>query len=189
MILSDHSILEEIGNQRITVEPFDQALLGPSGIDLRLSNQFRVFKHTSHAFIDIREKCDYTELVEVKDDEAFIAHPGEFVLGSALERVAFASDLIGRLDGRSSLGRCGIIIHATAGYVQPGWNGKLTLEIHNIGKLPVLLYPKMKIAQITFERLSTPSDNPYGSAKHPGKYQNQDAPEGSKVYSEFKTGP
>ena len=154
MILSDRSIREEVAAGRIVIDPFDDACVQPSSIDLHVDRQFRVFQNNRYPFIDVmKEQPDLTELVEVKEGEPFILHPGEFVLGSTLERVALPDDLVARLEGKSSLGRLGLLIHSTAGYVDPGWDGYLTLELSNVANLPITIYPGMKIGQISFFRL------------------------------------
>jgi dCTP deaminase len=187
MILSDRSIHEEIAKGRIVIDPFDPACVQPSSVDLHVDSQFRVFANNRYPFIDVREEQpDLTDLVEVKPDEAFILHPGEFVLGSTLERVALPGDLVARLEGKSSLGRLGLLIHSTAGYVDPGWDGTLTLELSNVANLPITLYPGMKIGQISFFRLSTPADQQYGSARN--KYQGQRGPTPSRFFEDFRRG-
>ena len=165
MILSDRTIREEIEAGRIVIDPFDARCVQPSSIDLHVDSQFRVFANNRYPYIDVKqEQPDLTELVETKPDEAFILHPGEFVLGSTLERVALPDDLVARLEGKSSLGRLGLLIHSTAGYVDPGWDGFLTLELSNVANLPITLYPGMKIGQISFFRLTTEAETPYGAA-------------------------
>src|SRR6188472_3796329 len=184
MILSDRDIRAEIESGRITIEPFDERCLQPSSVDLHVDSQFRVFANSRYPFIDVREEMpDLTELVEVKPDEPFILHPGEFVLGSTLERVAIPDDLVARLEGKSSLGRLGLLIHSTAGYVDPGWNGYLTLELSNVANLPITIYPGMKIGQISFFQLTTAADTPYGGAG--SKYQGQRGPTASRIHEEF----
>ena len=184
MILSDRSIREEIAAGRIVVDPFDDACVQPSSIDLHVDRQFRVFQNSRYPFIDVmKEQPDLTELVEVKKGEPFILHPGEFVLGSTLERVALPDDLVARLEGKSSLGRLGLMIHSTAGYVDPGWDGYLTLELSNVANLSITIYPGMKIGQISFFRLTTAADTPYGAAG--SKYQGQRGPTASKFFQEF----
>ena len=184
MILSDRTIREEIDAGRVVIDPFDAACIQPSSVDLHVDAQFRVFANNRYPFIDVRqEQPDLTELVEVKPDEPFILHPGEFVLGSTLERVALPDDLVARLEGKSSLGRLGLLIHSTAGYVDPGWDGYLTLELSNVANLPITLYPGMKIGQISFFRLSTPAETPYGAAGN--KYQGQRGPTPSRFYKDF----
>ena len=187
MILSDRTIREEIEGGRIVIDPFDPASIQPSSIDLHVDAEFRVFRNNRYPFIDVKEaQQDLTELVEVKPDEPFILHPGEFVLGSTLERVALPDDLVARLEGKSSLGRLGLLIHSTAGYVDPGWDGYLTLELSNVANLPITIYPGMKIGQISFFRLTTAADAPYGAAGN--KYQGQRGPTASRFHEEFTRG-
>jgi dCTP deaminase len=184
MILSDRDIREQIGSGRITIDPFDAACVQPSSVDLHVDDQFRVFANSRYPFIDVRQEMpDLTELVEVKPDEAFILHPGEFVLGSTLERVRIPDDLVARLEGKSSLGRLGLLIHSTAGYVDPGWDGYLTLELSNVANLPITLYPGMKIGQISFFQLTSPAETPYGRAGN--KYQGQRGPTASRFFRDF----
>jgi dCTP deaminase len=184
MILSDRTIREEIDAGRIVIDPFDERCVQPSSVDLHVDSQFRVFANNRYPYIDVKqEQPDLTELVETKPDEPFILHPGEFVLGSTLERVALPNDLVARLEGKSSLGRLGLLIHSTAGYVDPGWDGFLTLELSNVANLPITLYPGMKIGQISFFRLTTEAEKPYGSAG--GKYQGQRGPTPSRFYRDF----
>ena len=171
MILSDRTIREEIAAGRIVIDPFDPACVQPSSVDLHVDSQFRVFANSRYPFIDVKQEMpDLTELVEVKPDEPFILHPGEFVLGSTAERVAVPNDLVARLEGKSSLGRLGLLIHSTAGYVDPGWDGYLTLELSNVANLPITLYPGMKIGQISFFRLTTEAEAPvrFGRQQVPG---------------------
>jgi dCTP deaminase len=184
MILSDRTIREQIDAGRIVIDPFDPACVQPSSVDLHVDAEFRVFRNNRYPFIDVKQEQDLTELVEVKPDEAFILHPGEFVLGSTLERVAIPDDLVARLEGKSSLGRLGLLIHSTAGYVDPGWDGYLTLELSNVANLPITIYPGMKIGQISFFQLTTPADTPYGSAGN--KYQGQRGPTASRIHEEFR---
>ena len=164
MILSDRTIREQIDAGRIVIDPFDPDCVQPSSVDLHVDAEFRVFRNNRYPFIDVKQEQDLTELVEVKPDEAFILHPGEFVLGSTLERVAIPDDLVARLEGKSSLGRLGLLIHSTAAYVDPGWDGYLTLELSNVANLPITIYPGMKIGQISFFELTTPAETPYGGA-------------------------
>ena len=185
MILSDHTIREQLAAGRIVIDPFDPACVQPSSVDLHVDAEFRVFRNNRYPFIDVKQAQDLTELVEVKPDEPFILHPGEFVLGSTLERVAIPDDLVARLEGKSSLGRLGLLIHSTAGYVDPGWDGYLTLELSNVANLPITIYPGMKIGQISFFRLTTPADTPYGGAG--SKYQGQRGPTASRIHEEFTT--
>jgi dCTP deaminase len=186
MILSDRSIREELAAGRVVVDPLDETCIQPSSIDLHVDSQFRVFANSRYPYIDVqREMPDLTELVEVGDGDPFILHPGEFVLGSTLERVALPDDLVARLEGKSSLGRLGLLIHSTAGYVDPGWDGFLTLELSNVANLPITIYPGMKIGQISFFRLTTAADAPYGSAGAGSKYQGQRGPTPSRFFEEF----
>jgi dCTP deaminase len=189
MILSDRDIRAHIESGRITIDPFDPACVQPSSVDLHVDSQFRVFANSRYPFIDVREEMpDLTELVEVKPDEPFILHPGEFVLGSTLERVAIPDDLVARLEGKSSLGRLGLLIHSTAGYVDPGWDGYLTLELSNVANLPITIYPEMKIGQLSFVQLSEPAEKPYGSAGIGSKYQGQRGPTPSRYWQNFTDG-
>ena len=189
MILSDRSIREEIDAGRVVIDPFDAACIQPSSVDLHVDSQFRVFANSRYPYIDVREEQpDLTELVEVKPDEAFILHPGEFVLGSTLERVALPDDLVARLEGKSSLGRLGLLIHSTAGYVDPGWDGYLTLELSNVANLPIALYSGMRIGQISFFKMSSSVDRPYGSPELGSKYQGQSEPTASAFHRDFDAG-
>ena len=183
MILSDRTIREQIEAGRVVIDPFDPDCVQPSSVDLHVDAEFRVFRNNRYPFIDVKQAQDLTELVEVKPDEAFILHPGEFVLGSTLERVAIPDDLVARLEGKSSLGRLGLLIHSTAGYVDPGWDGYLTLELSNVANLPITIYPGMKIGQISFFQLTTAADTPYGGAG--SKYQGQRGPTASRIHEEF----
>jgi len=186
MILSDRTIREEIDAGHIVIDPFDPSCVQPSSVDLHVDNQFRVFANSRYPYIDVKEEMpDLTELVEVKPDEPFILHPGEFVLGSTAERIGIPNDLVARLEGKSSLGRLGLLIHSTAGYVDPGWDGYLTLELSNVANLPITLYPRMKIGQISFFKLTTPADVPYGSAGN--KYQGQRGPTPSRFFRDFRS--
>lgn len=188
MILSDRSIREEVAAGRIKVDPFEPRHVQPSSIDLRIDNGFRVFRNSRKAFIDVKEdQADLTELVDVAEGEPFILHPGEFVLGSTLERVGLPDDLVARLEGKSSLGRLGLVIHSTAGFVDPGFDGHLTLELSNVSTLPITLYPGMKIGQISFQTLTTPADQPYG-LKRGSRYQGQRGPTPSRYWQNFTSG-
>jgi dCTP deaminase len=187
MILSDRSIMEEIDAGRVVIEPFDRADLQPSSVDLHVDRTFRTFHNARYPYIDVRrEMPDLTELTEVEYEQPFILHPGEFVLGSTLERVTLPDDLVARLEGKSSLGRLGLLIHSTAGYVDPGWDGYLTLELSNVANLPITIYPGMKIGQISFFRLTTAADSPYGSKERGSKYQGQRGPTASRFFEEFR---
>jgi dCTP deaminase len=186
MILSDVDIRKEIESGRIVIDPFDPAAIQPSSVDLHVDDRFRVFANSRYPYIDVKKEMpDLTEIVEVAEPEPFILHPGEFVLGSTLERVALPDDMVARLEGKSSLGRLGLLIHSTAGYVDPGWDGYLTLELSNVANLPITIYPGMKIGQISFFRLTTPAERPYGSTGTRSKYQGQRGPTASRFFEEF----
>lgn len=181
VVLSDRSIREQLAAGRLKIEPFDEALIQPSSIDVRVAREFRVFHNNRQPFIDVRKpSADLTDVVSVGDDEPFILHPGEFVLGSTLERVTIPDDLVARLEGKSSLGRLGLLIHSTAGYIDPGWDGMITLELSNVARLPITIYPGMPIGQISFLTLTTPVDAPYR-----GKYLGQEGPTASEYYRNF----
>jgi len=186
MILSDRTIREELDAGRIVIDPLDLTCIQPSSVDLHIDRYFRVFRNHTLGFIDVKQNLeDLTELVEIGEDDAFILHPGEFVLGSTLERVSLPIDLVARLEGKSSLGRLGLLIHSTAGFVDAGWDGQLTLELSNVANLPITLYPGMKIGQISFIRMTTPADVPYGSAAVGSKYQGQVGPRPSRYWENF----
>jgi len=188
VILSDRSIREAIKSGRIIVEPFDEACLQPSSIDVKVSNLFRVFRNHSAAVIDVKKDLtDLTELVEIDASEAFMLHPGEFVLGSTLERVAVADDLVARVEGKSSLGRLGLLIHSTAGFIDAGFDGHITLELSNVANLPITIYPGMKIGQVSFMTMTTPADKPYGSGARGSKYQGQRGPTPSRYFENFRS--
>ncbi len=186
MLLSDRDILAEIEAQRISVEPYDASMIQPSSIDFRLDRYFRVFENHRYPHIDPAvDQSDLTRVVEAPGDEPFILHPGEFVLGSTLEVVTLPDDLAARVEGKSSLGRLGLLTHATAGFVDPGFSGHVTLELANVATLPIKLYPGMKIGQLCFFRLSSPSEHPYGSEKYGSRYQGQRGPTPSRSYANF----
>lgn len=186
MILSDVTIKKDLAAGRIVIDPIDESCIQPSSVDLHVANAFRVFHNARKPYIDVREdQDDLTEEVLIPDGDAFILHPGEFVLGSTTERIALGDDVVARLEGKSSLGRLGLLIHSTAGFVDPGWDGNLTLELSNVANLPVTLYPGMKIGQISFYDLSTPAEHPYGSSETGSKYQGQTGPTPSRFYREF----
>jgi dCTP deaminase len=187
MILSDRSIRDALDTGRIVIDPLGASAVQPSSVDLHVDCYFRVFRNDTTPFIDPKEaQQDLTELVEVGDGGAFILHPGEFVLGSTLERVALPADLVARLEGKSSLGRLGLLIHSTAGFVDAGWDGHLTLELSNVANLPIAIYPGMKIGQISFLEMTTPADHPYGSDATGSKYQGQRGPTPSRYYLNFR---
>ena len=185
-VLSDRDIRASIESGDVRIDPYDPRDLQPSSVDLHLDRSFRVFRNNRYAFIDVRTaQPDLTELLRVDDDEPFILHPGEFVLGQTVEWVELPTDLVARLEGKSSLGRLGLLIHSTAGYVDPGWKGNLTLELSNVANLPIALYYGMRIGQISFFRMSSPVDRPYGSAALGSKYQGQSEPTASAFHRDF----
>jgi dCTP deaminase len=187
MVLSDRTIHELITAGRLRIDPFDELSIQPSSIDIRLDRRFRVFRSTRFSHIDPREEQpDLTELVTVGDGESFVLQPGQFCLGNTWEEVTLPDDLVGRLEGKSSLGRLGLVIHSTAGYVDPGFRGHLTLELSNAASLPILLYPRMKIGQLSFLQMTTPAERPYGSTPLGSKYQGQDEPTASRIHLDFR---
>ncbi|MFZ4810030.1 MAG: dCTP deaminase [Ilumatobacteraceae bacterium] len=189
MILSDRSLREQIAAGRIVIDPFDERCIQPSSIDVKIGNLFRVFRNHTSAVIDVKERQeDLTELVTIPEDGVFMLHPGEFVLGSTLERVGVPVDLVARIDGKSSLGRLGLIIHSTAGFIDPGFDGHITLELTNIATLPITLYPGMKVGQVSFMAMTTPADHPYGSGARGSKYQGQRGPTPSRYWENFEEG-
>ena len=189
MVLSDGAIRRLIDAGRIGIDPFDPDLMQPSSLDVRADRYFRVFRNSRYPYIDVtRAQEDLTELVEVNDSEPFILHPGEFVLGSTLERVTLPDDLVARLEGKSSLGRLGLLIHSTAGFIDPGWDGHVTLELSNVANLPIALYFGMRIGQISFFRMSSPVERPYGSKELGSKYQGQREPTASAIHADQDRG-
>jgi dCTP deaminase len=186
VVLSDRTIRAEIEAGRIVFDPFDPAMIQPSSVDVRVDNKFRVFHNARRPYIDVREPMDdLTELVTVDDDRPFVLHPGEFVLGQTLERVTLPDDLVARLEGKSSLGRLGLLIHSTAGFVDSGFSGNLTLELSNVANLPITIYEGMPIGQISFMRMDGPVERPYGSRETGSKYQGQAEPTPSRFYLNF----
>lgn len=186
MILSDRTIREELAAGRIAIEPLGEGCIQPSSVDLHVDRYFRVFRNHSQRVIDVKENQEeLTELVEVTGEEALILHPGEFVLGSTVERVRLPDDLVGRLEGKSSLGRLGLLIHSTAGFVDAGWDGYLTLELSNVANLPITVYPGMKIGQISFLKMTTAAETPYGTGELGSKYQHQRGPTPSRYFENF----
>jgi dCTP deaminase len=186
MLLSDRDIKAELDTGRLALEPYDVGLVQPSSIDVRLDRFFRVFNNSRYTHIDPAEQQDeLTTLVEPDGDEAFVLHPGEFVLGSTLEIVSLPDDLAGRLEGKSSLGRLGLLTHSTAGFIDPGFSGHITLELSNVANLPIMLWPGMKIGQLCLFRLSTPAEYPYGSEIYGSRYQGQRGPTPSRSYRNF----
>jgi len=185
-VLADRDINAAIDRGEIVIRPFDPSDVQPASVDLHLARKFRVFRNNRYPYIDLRQpQPDLTELLEIRDDEPFILHPGECVLGQTLEWVEIPDDLLAHLDGKSSLGRVGLLIHSTAGYVDPGWKGTLTLELSNVANLPIALYFGMKIGQISFVRMSSPVDKPYGSPELGSKYQGQSEPTASAFHRDF----
>jgi len=186
VVLSDRTIRRLIDEGRIGVEPYDAGLMQPSSLDVRVDRFFRVFRNSRYPYIDVKtEQEELTELVEVQQEEPFILHPGEFVLGSTLERITLPDDLVARLEGKSSLGRLGLLIHSTAGFIDAGWDGHVTLELSNVANLPITIYPAMKIGQLSFVQLSEPAEHPYGSAGIGSKYQGQRGPTPSRYWQNF----
>ena len=185
-VLSDRTIRRLIDDGRIEIDPYDAGLLQPSSVDVRVDRLFRVFRNNRASYIDVKVEQDLTELVEVDDEEPFILHPGEFVLGSTLERVRLPDDLVARLEGKSSLGRLGLLIHSTAGFIDPGWDGHVTLELSNVANLPITIYYGMKIGQVSFMELSEPAESPYGSGGLGSKYQGQRGPTPSRYWKNFE---
>jgi dCTP deaminase len=181
MVLSDRDIRLAIEEGRILIEPFEPRRLQPASVDITLDRRFRVFRSTHHAYIDLaRVPEDITELVTVEQGDRFILHPGEFVLGSTFERVRLGDDVVSRVEGKSSLGRLGLLIHSTAGFIDPGWDGHITLELSNVNTIPITLYPGMRIGQLSFFRLTSPAERPYGSAGLGSSYQGQAGPTPSR---------
>jgi dCTP deaminase len=193
VILSDRTLREQLDAGRIVIDPLDDSLIQPSSIDVRISNLFRVFRNHTSGVIDVKQDLTgLTELIEMPvshdgdDTEAFMLHPGEFVLGSTLERVGVPDDLVGRVEGKSSLGRLGLMIHSTAGFIDAGFDGHITLELANVASLPITLYPGMKIGQISFMEMTSPADQPYGQGAKGSKYQGQTGPTPSRYFENFR---
>jgi dCTP deaminase len=186
VLLSDRDIRAEIAAERLGIDPFDPGLVQPSSVDVRLDNMFRVFNNLRYTHIDPSiQQDELTSLVEPDPGEPFVLHPGEFVLGSTLELCTLPDDLAGRLEGKSSLGRLGLLTHSTAGFIDPGFNGHITLELSNVANLPITLWPGMKIGQLCLLRLTSPAEHPYGSAQAGSKYQGQRGPTPSRSYQNF----
>jgi dCTP deaminase len=186
MVLSDRSIREALAAGSIKIDPLDETCIQPSSVDLHVDRYFRLFRNHTSRVIDVREdQEDLTELVDV-GEEPLILHPGEFVLGSTTEKMTLPDDLVARLEGKSSLGRLGLLIHSTAGFVDAGWDGHLTLELSNVANLPITVYPGMKIGQISFLQMTTPADHPYGSEGLKSKYQGQRGPTPSRYSDNFR---
>jgi dCTP deaminase len=186
-VLSDRSIRERLAARRLQIEPLDESAIQPASVDLRLSQDFRVFKVSSRGYVDVRHPLDdLTEALTIGESEPFVLQPGTFCLGSTVETITLPDDIVARVDGKSSLGRLGLLVHATAGYVDPGWTGRLTLELSNQSQMPIALYHNMRIAQISFYTMTTPVDRPYGSAELGSKYQGQTGPTPSRISREFE---
>jgi dCTP deaminase len=187
VVLSDATISSALAEGRIEIDPYDEALLQPSSVDVRVDRFFRVFHNNRYPYIDVKvEQEELTELVEVEDDHPFVLHPGEFVLGSTLERIRLGNDLVARLEGKSSLGRLGLLIHSTAGFIDPGWDGHVTLELSNVANLPITIYPSMKIGQISFMQMTEPATTPYGASAIGSKYKGQKGPTASRYWKNFE---
>jgi dCTP deaminase len=189
VLLSDRDIKAEVAAGRLGIDPYDESLVQPSSIDVRIDRMFRVFENHRYPHIDpAEEQEDLTRLVEVGVDEPFILHPGEFVLGSTYEVISLADDLAARLEGKSSLGRLGLLTHSTAGFIDPGFSGHVTLELSNVATLPIKLWPGMKIGQVCVFRLSSPAEHPYGSSIYGSRYQGQRGPTPSRSHLNFRRG-
>src|SRR3981081_3085910 len=174
MVLSDRTIARFLEQGRIAIDPYADSRLQPSSVDVRVDRFFRVFHNNRYPYIDVKKaQEELTELVEIDDETPFVLPPGEFVLGSTLERIRLPDDLVARLEGKSSLGRLGLLIHSTAGFIDPGWDGHVTLELSNVANLPITIYYEMKIGQISFMQLSEPTSTPYGTGTLGSKYQGQ----------------
>ena len=187
MVLSDRTIKAEVAAGRIVIDPYEEGLVQPSSVDVRVDRKFRVFRNSRYPYIDVRQPMeDLTELVEIEGQEPFILHPGEFVLGQTLESIALPDDVVARLEGKSSLGRLGLLIHSTAGFVDPCFEGNLTLELSNVANLPITIYHGMPIGQISFMRMDGPVDVPYGASEAGSKYQGQAEPTPSRFYRNFE---
>ena len=190
MLLSDRDIREQLETGRVGLEPLDLGMIQPSSIDVRLDKYFRLFDNHKYPFIDPREdQPELTRQVEIQDGEPFILHPGEFVLGSTYELVTLPDDIAARLEGKSSLGRLGLLTHSTAGFVDPGFSGHVTLELSNVSTLPIKLWPGMKIGQLCFIRLTSPAEKPYGSTEYSSRYQGQRGPTASRSHLNFHLTP
>lgn len=189
MLLSDGDIRAEIAAGRVRLEPYDPTLLQPSSVDLRLDRYFRTFANSRYTHIDPSlQQDELTVPVDVNPDEPFVLHPGEFVLGSTYEIISLPDDVAGRLEGKSSLGRLGLLTHSTAGFIDPGFSGHVTLELSNVANLPIMLWPGMKVGQLCLFRLSSPAEHPYGSAVYGSRYQGQRGPTPSRSFLSFRRG-
>ena len=187
VILSDASVRQAIAAGRIVIDPFDDAAIQPSSVDVRVDSLFRVFRNHTAGVIDVKsDMTELTELIDIPRDGVFMLHPGEFVLGSTFERVAVPDDLVARIEGKSSLGRLGLLIHSTAGFVDSGWDGHITLELANVASLPITIYPGMKIGQVSFMRMTSAAEHPYGRGAKGSKYQGQRGPTPSRYFENFR---
>jgi dCTP deaminase len=190
VLLSDRDIRAELASGRLGLEPFDEKLVQPSSIDVRLDRMFRVFNNTRYTHIDPAQRQDeLTSLVEPAAGEPFVLHPGEFVLASTLEVITLGNQLAGRVEGKSSLGRLGLLTHSTAGFIDPGFSGHITLELSNVANLPIKLWPGMKIGQLCIMRLTSEAEHPYGSAVYGSRYQGQRGPTPSRSWQNWRTWP
>jgi dCTP deaminase len=186
VVLSDVAIRRLVESGRIVVDPYDDSLMQPSSLDVRVDRLFRVFRNSRYPYIDpSREQAGLMEMAEASAEEPFVLHPGEFVLGATIEYVGLPDDLVARLEGKSSLGRLGLLIHSTAGFIDPGWDGHVTLELSNVAKLPITIYPEMKIGQISFMQLTEPAATPYGAGSIGSKYKGQRGPTASRYWQNF----
>lgn len=186
MLISDRDIRQEIADGRIVLEPYDESMIQPASVDVRIDRFFRLFDNHKYPHIDpAQQQEDLTRLVEVAPNEPFILHPGEFVLGSTYEKVTLPDDVAARLEGKSSLGRLGLLTHSTAGFIDPGFSGHVTLELSNMATLPIMLWPGSKVGQLCFFRLSSPTEHPYGSGAYGNRYQGQRGPTASRSYLNF----
>lgn len=186
MLLSDHDIRAELDSDRIRLDPFEPTMIQPSSVDVRLERMFRLFDNHKYAHIDPAvEQPELTRLVEVDPEEPFVLHPGEFVLGATYESVTLPADVAARLEGKSSLGRLGLLTHSTAGFIDPGFSGQVTLELSNMATLPIKLWPGSKIGQLCFFRLTSPAEHGYGSGAHQSRYQGQRGPTASRSHENF----
>ena len=187
MVLADRTIRRLVAEGRIGIDPFDDSLVQPSSVDVRVDRYFRVFRNARYPYIDVKQPMDdLTELVEIGDPDPFILHPGEFVLGSTLERITLPDDLVARLEGKSSLGRLGLLIHSTAGFIDPGRDGHVTLELSNVANLPITIYVGMKIGQLSFVQMTESAEAPYGASGLGSKYKGQTGPTPSRYWKNFE---
>jgi dCTP deaminase len=187
VILSDASVRQAIAAGRIVIDPFDDAAIQPSSVDVRVDSLFRVFRNHTAGVIDVKsDMTELTELIDIPRDGVFMLHPGEFVLGSTLETIGVPDDLVARIEGKSSLGRLGLLIHSTAGFIDAGFFGHITLELANVASLPITIYPGMKIGQVSFMRMTSAAEHPYGRGAKGSKYQGQRGPTPSRYFENFR---